>query len=214
MEIIDIFTRMDEWRHLPDWQLERRADLFFSFYLKEVIEQKFNVTLQDTIIPEFPLQISPEGNDMQTNQTNKVDYAVFSDEDVPKCYLIELKTDMKSVNKKQQKYLIEAKGKKIETLVNDLELVFESTDEQRKYLNLFEAMQKVGLVKFKSQQNGIINFNKYSTWAQVFKDIKVLTNKNNPTVVYIQPLPDNDKLGEKKPFEKITFIEFADATAN
>ena len=52
-----VFDNLDKWRHLPNYQLERRADIFFSLYLKEVIEEKYHVKLQDTIIPEFPIQL-------------------------------------------------------------------------------------------------------------------------------------------------------------
>jgi len=208
MEINDIFNRMDEWRHLPDWQLERRADLFFSLYLKEVMEKRFKVGIKDTIIPEFPLLINPKGNEKQTNRTNKVDYAIFSDEDNPRCYLIELKTDMKSIDPEQLEYLENAEKKDLSTLVMELKSVFESTCEKRKYLNLFESLHKVGLVKFKSQQNAI---QKYSTWNQVFEDIEVATIKNNPTIVYIQPRPDGGKLKKPDSFLTITFTEFTDA---
>ena len=41
MRSIDtLFDRMDAWRHLPSYQLERRADLFFSLYLPEVLEAR------------------------------------------------------------------------------------------------------------------------------------------------------------------------------
>ena len=35
--ITAIFDRMDSWRHLPGYQLERRADLLFSLYLPEAL---------------------------------------------------------------------------------------------------------------------------------------------------------------------------------
>jgi len=206
MEINDIFNRMDEWRHLPGWQLERRADLFFSFYLKEVLEKKFPPTIKDIIVPEFPLLISPKNNEKQTNRTNKVDYAVFSDEDEPKCYLIELKTDMKSIDPEQLEYLEKAEKKDLCTLVSELKTVFQHTDEKRKYLNLFDSLHQVGLVKCKSQQN-----QKYGTWDQVFKDIQIPNNKNKPTIVYIQPRPDGGNVKKPKSFETITFIEFTNA---
>ena len=37
-----LFDRMDRWRHLPSYQLERRADLFFSLYLPEVLQKRFS----------------------------------------------------------------------------------------------------------------------------------------------------------------------------
>jgi hypothetical protein len=41
MDLIEtLFDRMDGWRHLPNYQLERRADLFFSLYLPTAVEAK------------------------------------------------------------------------------------------------------------------------------------------------------------------------------
>ncbi len=51
------FDNLDQWRHLPNYQLERRADIFFSLYLKEVIEEKYHVKLHNQIIPEFPVRV-------------------------------------------------------------------------------------------------------------------------------------------------------------
>jgi hypothetical protein len=34
-QIDTLFDRMDAWRHLPNYQLERRADIFFAMYLPE-----------------------------------------------------------------------------------------------------------------------------------------------------------------------------------
>ena len=39
-QIDTLFNRVDAWRHLPNYQLERRADLFFSLYLPEVLKAK------------------------------------------------------------------------------------------------------------------------------------------------------------------------------
>jgi len=44
-----IFDRMDVWRHLPSYQLERRADLFFALYLPEVL----NTMPQFTVHQQF-----------------------------------------------------------------------------------------------------------------------------------------------------------------
>lgn len=56
--ITDIFDKMDRWRNLPNYQLERRADIFFAIYLKTVLEAKYSVQLKEQIIPEFPVHIA------------------------------------------------------------------------------------------------------------------------------------------------------------
>ena len=35
--MLQLFDRLDEWRDFPNYQLERRADIFFSLYLVEAL---------------------------------------------------------------------------------------------------------------------------------------------------------------------------------
>lgn len=87
MDALDtVFRHLGHWRHLPAYQLERRADVFFSVYLKEVVEEFTKTTLEDVMIPEFP--VKHDG----TNQSDKVDYVLFT-KDRKRVFFIELKTD-------------------------------------------------------------------------------------------------------------------------
>src|SRR5580765_1492626 len=52
---IRILDLLDSWRHLPAYQLERRADVFFAFYLPRFLANKFGTPVSDLLIPEFPL---------------------------------------------------------------------------------------------------------------------------------------------------------------
>jgi hypothetical protein len=54
-KINDIFDNLDDWRHLPAYQLERRADIFFSIYLPELLEQHYGFEIEG-LVPEFPLR--------------------------------------------------------------------------------------------------------------------------------------------------------------
>jgi hypothetical protein len=51
-----VFDHMDRWRHLPAYQLERRADIFFSVYLAEVVQEVTGVPVSPSMIPELPLK--------------------------------------------------------------------------------------------------------------------------------------------------------------
>jgi len=51
-----VFQHRDRWRHLPNYQLERRADVFFSVYLASIVEAFTGVALKDKFLPEFPLK--------------------------------------------------------------------------------------------------------------------------------------------------------------
>ena len=79
MQQIDtIFDRMDAWRHLPNYQLERRADLFFSLYLPEVLESKLGYSVAEHIVPEFPVRIGTIYPDIPIDKSYKIDYVALS----------------------------------------------------------------------------------------------------------------------------------------
>ena len=56
-QIDTLFNRMDAWRHFPNYQLERRADIFFALYLPEVLEAKLRFAVGSELAPEFPVRI-------------------------------------------------------------------------------------------------------------------------------------------------------------
>ncbi len=105
-----LFERLEYWRNFPGFQLERHVDVFISFYLKQVIEEKFNTPISDYLIPEFPINqhlIVTSKNGGQWS--NKVDFALPS-KDLSDIYFIELKTDMKSKRTSQDKLMEKCNG--------------------------------------------------------------------------------------------------------
>lgn len=59
--ISGLFGLLDRWRHLPDYQLERRADIFFALFLPEVLRAHFakqnrSIEINPVLIPEFPIK--------------------------------------------------------------------------------------------------------------------------------------------------------------
>jgi hypothetical protein len=66
LQIDKLFDLLDDWRLLPDYQLERRADIFFALSLPEIIKGKFNKNIE-YIIPEFPIK------KVESNQSFKID---------------------------------------------------------------------------------------------------------------------------------------------
>lgn len=163
-----IFTLLDEWRNLPAYQLERRADIFFALYLPRIIEQKFGVTIE-YIIPEFPVRIGniyPKAKLEYQNRSFKIDYVAIS-EKRNTVYLIELKTDDSSRREKQDWYLKSAKNNNIQDLIDGILKIYQATNSKKKYGNLLNLLADIG-------------------WVD--KDLKI--NKSHDYVieiVYIQP---------------------------
>ena len=135
--IDSIFKLLDNWIQLPDYQLERRADIYFAMYLPIIIEKHFMLTEKicyEQIIPELPLK--QDGN----NLSNKVDYAVFCK---GKAYFVELKTTMNSIEGKQISYLKKNRDNKLKRVISDLFLLCDAKrkkDARRKYVNLIACL--------------------------------------------------------------------------
>ncbi len=111
-----LFELLDKWRHFAAYQLEPRTDVFFGMFLPMVIEERLDVEIEPTLIPQFPLK-KPNNN-----QCDRVDYfAVSKSGDLG--LLIEIKTDMGSQRKSQKKYLKKAVKKGMCNVISDLKEV-------------------------------------------------------------------------------------------
>ena len=132
MTINKLFDLLDDWRNLPAYQLERRADIFFAIHLDKIIEKILGTKI-DFIIPEFPVRIGElPKQDTDNNQSFKIDYLTYSKNE-NKVYLIELKTDQRSRREKQDLYLKNASEIKVKGLVDGLIKIYEATKQKVKY---------------------------------------------------------------------------------
>lgn len=111
----EIFEKLDEWRNLPSYQLERRADIFFAIYLKEILSSFFPEAdcEKAIIVPEFPYWKQKQDPETNSNPSH-IDYAVFIPDRTEKklewLIFIELKTDMSTAqNAKSKAELLEYK---------------------------------------------------------------------------------------------------------
>jgi len=184
-KITELFDLLDRWRYFPAYQLERRADIFFALYLKQIFSSKYGITI-DYIIPEFPLRIG-EIIDKEINESFKIDYLCVSQVQ-QKVYLVELKTDTLSRRSKQDWYLGKAREINTAGLVNGLIKIFKATNQKNKYMNLLHEVEQIGWITIDNQQ--IIN-------ACEPYDIQI---------VYIQPEKHPDDTEEVITFDDIISV--------
>ncbi|MXW53171.1 MAG: hypothetical protein F4X44_10275 [Gammaproteobacteria bacterium] len=137
-----VFDRMDKWRNFPAYALERRSDIFFSFFLARLLDAEFGIGSESAVIPEFPLK--KDAN----NQSRKVDFFVIS-EDRQQSFLVELKTDRNSLSEPQLNYLQEASRSRLCTLTADVKRIAQNadTDKRRKYLHLLNHLAELNLIE-------------------------------------------------------------------
>ena len=140
-----IFHHLDRWRHLPAYQLERRADIFFSAYLKGVLEEFTGAELEDRILPELPIKRDIIWPDNPSNQSVKVDYALFS-KDRNTVFLVELKTDAASRRDSQDDYLEKARRAGLPCILEGIKAIALKTNARQKYYHLLANLAELGLM--------------------------------------------------------------------
>jgi hypothetical protein len=173
--IEELFNNMDEWRHLPSYQLERRADIFFSIYMDTLLQSRFNVEI-DRVIPEFPVRIGTIHPKIDTNKSFKIDYLAKA-KDSNQIIFVELKTDLGSRREKQDWYLKKAQDIGAIKLLEGLVEIYRATTAKKKYLCLLQSLEIMGLIKF-----------------SLGGEIEIIQDEYRIDVIYIQP---NNKNGEE-----------------
>jgi hypothetical protein len=83
-----VFKRFDDWVQFPGYSLERRIDIYISFFLKEILSDSFEID-DEKIIPEFPIPTLKNNN-----LSSHIDFLCISKNAV---VLVEFKTDPNSV---------------------------------------------------------------------------------------------------------------------
>ena len=202
-----LFALLDEWRHLPAYRLEPRADPFFALFLRDVMAEHFKVEIHPTIIPEMPFRRGTLWGE-ETNSPNKsvkVDYAVFT-RDCGKAYFVELKTDKDYLKNDHEEYLTVAREKRIRKLVDGILLMARATDAKfiPKYIHLLHRLGALGFIdvpadvythSFPELESGVIE--------QLCR-VRNLVSESGPAIQIVYVAPD-----AHPKHESIDFDEFA-----
>ena len=140
------FELLDRWRHLPAYQLERRADIFFALYLPEVLGEHFGIKINPLLVPEFPIRkgLLHRNND---NQSVKADYLAL-DAFSKRAFLVELKTDSASRRDDQDDNLGHAVDVGLKGLVEGVIDICGATDQRRKYVHLLHLLSRLDLIEY------------------------------------------------------------------
>ena len=201
MDIVnDIFDKMDHWRNLPNYQLERRSDIFFAVYLKPALERKYNVKLKDEIIPEFPVHIGTIYPEILINKSFKIDYVAFA-ENYSESLLIELKTDVSSRRDEQDRYLKAAAQAGMTNLIKGLIKIFQATNAKRKYFHLFRLLESAGIIELPKHLYSKVFSTNMVGINSLISEVIIIKEIEKSKIVYLQP--------NGKGKDVINFDEFA-----
>ena len=210
----EVLRQLDEWRHLPAYQLERRVDIFFGMFLSKVIERTLDIHV-DEVIPEFPLhkgrfKISEARED---HQSVNVDFVAVGHQGKKKrVLLIELKTDIGSLNPDQLANMEKARRANSKDLFQGVILAARNSESKHKYAHLIWRLVKQGCLHLGSSEIRNIELENRSTGlSAVFKDLSVGPKWRYLEVDVVVILPDKSKKLDPYPkFHPITFAQFAE----
>ena len=146
--LFNAFNALDEWRHFPAYQLERRVDVFFALLLPQIVEAEFGLVGDKVkVIPEFPLRKGTLNNS-SSNHSTKVDFAVFGHHrnGGKHLILVELKTDNNSIIGDQLSNLDDARGVGVKELVNGVVKCACHSEQMNKYYQLILKLSEIGCI--------------------------------------------------------------------
>lgn len=159
--LIDLLRQLEEWRHLPAYGLERRADIIIAMCLPKFMKNRFDIDVcGGGVIPEFPMRKRRICPTSSCFASLNVDFAVFGTKAGKKYVcLIELKTDIGSFKSEQldrmKKFRNETMKCGFGTVLDDVVAIAKESREKRKYAHLIFNLIKLGCWKCDDYLNGI-----------------------------------------------------------
>jgi hypothetical protein len=113
-----VFNYLTIYKNFPTYQLERRLDAFMLPYIADSIKDKFNTIEKDLIMlyPEFPLKRDIVSIELDKH-SEYADYLLYSKKSNT-VYLVEFKTDVKSIHESQFKSYLDNSISGWESMIN------------------------------------------------------------------------------------------------
>ena len=192
-----VFKLLTHWRRYPNYQLERRADIFFAANMEPILYTACGQFELDILIPEFPLRkglIYPEldKDAQQRNRSVKVDYLCV-DKARQRCLLVELKTDDSSVRPDQMDAMRKGQCHSLSALLTDLEELRRHSAQAHKYRALLEDLDSKGLLELGPD-------------GRIRKEAPSISPK--PELIFIKPTKEFRKAEEQLLKEGDVVIDF------
>lgn len=204
-----VFDRMDSWRHLPKYQLERRSDIFFSLYLSEVLEAKLGFPIRAEVTPEFPVRKATVFPSLRGDDCFNIDYLALSGSGTESVF-VELKTDQSSRRVRQDDYLLRAQQVGLPALLGGVCSIFRATTRpyRMKWFALMLHLQEMGLLRIPATLSEIMACESHRGAPDASNGIVITAPSARPHIVYVQPLA-----GDAGTDIVISFEEYAEVVA-
>lgn len=183
-----LFGNLDRWRHLPAYQLERRADVFFSLWMRDVVQQHTGLELEEVLLPELPVKRDLIWPDHPTSKSVKVDYALFT-RDRTETVFVELKTDA-SRRSEQDAYLTRCSEIGLRPIVEGVRDILLATTAHQKYHHLAHELAELGFLELPGDLADFTFPAARPGLTEHLKQVRVPPFDCGVRVLYVQPEPD------------------------
>jgi hypothetical protein len=203
-DVPGLFQLMDAWRHLPAYQLERRADVFFALYLRDFLAAKTGIDFDPRLVPEFPIKRELIWAEKPGAASVKADYLLVS-RDLKYAIIVELKTDSRSRRDEQDTYLERAQKVGMPALIQGVIDIIRATSAHRKYFHLASLLAELGLLRLPEGYKEHLFPSIRPGLRRVLSRLEPSTAVPQLSVLYLQPQPGPAAVG---------FDEFASFVAS
>lgn len=181
-----IFRSLDRWRNLPAYQLERRADIFFAVYLRDIVAETTGLELAETVIPELPIKRDLIWSASPTNTSVKVDYCLCA-KDLSRVFFVELKTDAASRRDSQDEYLQAAERLGFRAVVEGVRAIALASTSYQKYYHLLTELAVLGFLSLPSDLESLVFPRPQRGVRKHLEQIAVADRDAPIEVIYVQP---------------------------
>ncbi len=204
MDVGNIFDCLDVWRRLPSYRLEPRADVFFGLYLSYALDdhlRRRGIAIDPRVIPEFPL------GQAGSRRSDKADFFAVS-RNREHAFLVELKTEKRSIRVVQEKYLKRAVERGLDPVLNEIKSMAKAKKPyaRRKYFHLLKAIEALHLMTLPSDLEDKIFGNPRGVYECIDK-IEIPATLPDIEVIHVLPMECDD-------MDCIAFESFARVVEN
>lgn len=130
-----IFNILIENKKFPNYQAERRIDIFINYFLEKILREYLGKSIE-YVCPEFP--IKKEGSNLST----KLDYLCKSEDEI---IFVELKTDASSLKAEQAEIYLNCNWAKCKSDLQEIIKSVKNKTHLEKYNTLNTVINKINV---------------------------------------------------------------------
>lgn len=169
--------QLKKWKDFPAYKAEPRVDWLIVLSIPELLKKRYESKCK-LILPEFPIRKGTITSKIlkKPNQSYRIDFYALLENGLN--VLIEIKTDMKSIDEKQIKHMLNARDVGMKEVLKGLSKIYNaaSSEDKLKYNNLLEELISESVLDKKLDLVGNVNDN--------IEIVYIQPNKNEEDYLY------------------------------